>query len=176
MPFLLGDLALDLERNIRDDAQFQAFRNRPEIEALGWPESPLRQWLWDFGDRDAFVDDYGAIDLSHVVWTPEGIDAAEFDTMPTGSRDAGWIDEAAAHHRHWVKVKSRSRPEVRTSWEEAGTWIVPPVLIERSLLEPSATGLQVVEGRTRVGILRGRRRDGLLVAPRQRAWVGRARS
>lgn len=71
MPFLLGDLALDPERNIRDDAQFQAFRNRPEIEALGWPESPLRQWLWDFGDRDAFVDDYGAIDLSHVVWTPK---------------------------------------------------------------------------------------------------------
>jgi hypothetical protein len=35
--------------------------------------------------------------------------------------------------------------------------------------------LQVVEGRMRVGILQGRRADGLHVADRHEAWVGRAR-
>ena len=34
--------------------------------------------------------------------------------------------------------------------------------------------LQVVEGRTRVGVLRGRHRQGALVAERHLAWVGRS--
>lgn len=171
----LGDIELDSERDIRDEGAFAEFLRRGDVAALGWPDDVVRQWLWDFGDREAFRDDYGSIDLSQVDWTPEGIAAADFDTMPTGSRDGDCIEEYARDHAYWVETKARYKPEVKIAWDMQGSWIVPPVLIARSLLDPSLPGLQVVEGRTRVGILRGRRRDGILVAPRQRAWVGRPR-
>jgi hypothetical protein len=172
---LLRNIPLDPDRDIRDEEAFTAFMNREDIVKLGWPADVARQWLWDFGDREVFRADYGSIDLSQVVWTPEGVDAADFDTMPTGPRDRDCIEEYAREHAYWVEAKARYKPEVKVAWDKQGTWLVPPVLIARSLLDPSLPGLQVVEGRTRVGILRGRRRDGLLVAPRQRAWVGRPR-
>lgn len=154
---------------------FAAFLLRPDVAALGWPAEVARQWLWDFGDRVAFVADYGAIDLSRVCWECEDVAAADFDTMQTGDRDGGWIEEVAGNHGHWLRLRARAEPAAGTAWDEHGTWLVPPVLIDRSLLDPAGTGLQVVEGRTRVGILRGRRRDGLHTAPVQRAWVGRPR-
>ncbi|MFF8281059.1 hypothetical protein ACF05T_34260 [Streptomyces lateritius] len=64
-------------------------------------------------------------------------------------------------------------PEVGRHWEEHGTWLRPPLLIDRRLLAPADSGLQVLEGRTRVGVLRGRLREQLGVAPAHQAWVGR---
>jgi hypothetical protein len=62
---------------------------------------------------------------------------------------------------------------VRERWEQEGTWIVPPLLIDRGLLAPPGVALEIVEGRTRLGILRGRMRDRQLVARRHQVWVGR---
>jgi hypothetical protein len=104
----------------------------------------------------------------------EEVPAAEFDAMPTGASEVGLIDEFAAQHRHWLAAKSRYKPTVAADWEERGTWSVPPVLLERALLYPHGEGLQVVEGRTRIAILRGRRQDDLTAADRHLAWVGRS--
>lgn len=70
---------------------------------------------------------------------------------------------------HWVTVRP---PEIGRHWEKHGTWLRPPILIDRRLLAPSDSGLQVVEGRTRVGVLRGRLREELHVASNHQAWVG----
>lgn len=61
-------------------------------------------------------------------------------------------------------------------WDVHGTWKRWPILIVRSLVDPDWTGLQVVEGRTRVGVLRGRSRLGLHIAERHLARVGRPRA
>ncbi|WP_043425468.1 hypothetical protein [Arthrobacter sp. 162MFSha1.1] len=167
---------LDPERHVRSEQEFAIFLARPEIAALGWPAEVVRQWLWEFGDRGQFLDDYGAVPLDRVAWFLEEVPAAEFDTMPTGASEAGLIEGFAAQHRHWLTAKSRYKPAVRADWEERGTWSVPPVLIDRSLLDPPGDGLQVIEGRTRVAILRGRRQDGLTTADRHLAWVGRPES
>lgn len=169
----LKDLVLDPERHIRSEHELHAFLARPEIEALGWPAEVVRQWLWEFGDREVLREDYGAVRLDQVVWTLAEVPATDFDAMPTGPSEAGLIDEFAGQHRHWLMAKSRYKPVVAADWEGRGTWSVPPVLIDRSLIGPPGEGLQVVEGRTRVGILRGRRRDGLATAEQHLAWVGR---
>ncbi|UUU18877.1 hypothetical protein [Streptomyces sp. DSM 40750] len=70
---------------------------------------------------------------------------------------------------HWVTVRP---PEVGLHWEVHGTWLRPPILIDRRFLDPSDSGLQVLEGRTRGGVLRGRRREQLHVARNHQAWVG----
>ena len=124
----LGDPVMDPERNIRDERRFAAFLDRPDIAALGWPAEVVRQWLWEFGDRDAFGNDYGSVPLDRVAWDLEEVAGAAFDTMPTGASEAGIIDEFAVQHRHWMTAKSRNRPAVAADWEDRGTWSVPPVL------------------------------------------------
>ncbi|MFD4709167.1 hypothetical protein ACFWN5_05625 [Streptomyces sp. NPDC058430] len=96
--------------------------------------------------------DYGGIDLGEVTWRLETI-RLQTSMMPTGASDAGCIESFAENPLHWVEVRP---PEVSRHWEEQGTWMRPPILIDRRLLAPSDVGLQVLEGRTRVGVLRGR--------------------
>ncbi|MGW7276622.1 hypothetical protein ACWGH5_39780 [Streptomyces sp. NPDC054864] len=131
----------------------------------------LRDLLFEHGDHGPFVDDYGHLDLSAITWTLETISTADFHTMPTGESEAGLIERFAENPVYWASVKL---PEVGRYWEENGTWLRPPLLIDRRILTPADSGLQVLEGRTRVGVLRGRHREQLHVACEHRAWVGRS--
>lgn len=62
---------------------------------------------------------------------------------------------------------------VMLSWDVHGTWKRWPIILDRGLLASKKPGLQLVEGRARVGILRGRSQHGDFVADRHLAWVGR---
>ncbi|MFG2260830.1 hypothetical protein [Streptomyces mirabilis] len=167
----LSDLSPLMTRREDGGLSYDRFRVDPALASLHWPDDVLEQFLFDHGDNGAFVRDYDSIDLLEVKWQLETIPAADFIRMPTGASDAGCIEIYAENPVHWVKVR---RPEVGRHWEEHGTWLRPPILIARRLLDPSDSGLQVVEGRTRVGVLRGRLREGLHVASHHQAWVGRA--
>lgn len=135
----------------------------------------LEQWLYDHADNGAFLRDYGDVDLSRMSWNVEAIPAEDFTRMPTGRSDRGCIDRFAEDPSHWIGNRRHGvHMGVSLCWETHGTWKRWPILIDRSVLEPSVTGLQVVEGRTRVGILRGRLREGALVAQKHLAWVGRS--
>lgn len=165
----LGDLSPLMARRQDGGLSFARFCVDPALTPLQWPDDVLRQWLFDHGDDGAFLFDYGGIDLREVTWRLETIPAVDFDRMPTGATDADSIECYAKDPVYWVGKRS---PEVGRQWEEHGTWLRPPILIDRRFLDPMESGLQVVEGRTRVGVLRGRRRKGLYVAPHQKAWVG----
>ncbi|MER7812938.1 hypothetical protein [Streptomyces sp900116325] len=155
----------------RDGAlSFDRFRADPALTVLRWPDDVLEQFLFDHGDNTAFINDYGTIDLRDITWRLDTIPAADFHSMPTGASDAGCIESYAANPVHWVAVRPS---QVARHWDEHGTWLRPPLLIERCFLDPSAGGLQVLEGRTRVGVLRGRLREHLHVAPHHQTWVGR---
>ncbi|WP_331745382.1 hypothetical protein OG245_37645 (plasmid) [Streptomyces sp. NBC_01116] len=166
----LNDLGPLMARRQDGRLSFDRFRSDPALAALHWPDDVLEQFLFEHGDNGAFVHDYGTIDLRHITWQLETIPAADFHTMPTGKTHAGCIESYAAHPVHWVAVRP---PEVGRHWEEHGTWLRPPLLIDRRLLDPADNGLQVLEGRTRVGVLRGRAREQLRVALNHHAWVGR---
>ncbi|WP_180291718.1 hypothetical protein [Streptomyces sp. 3214.6] len=107
-----------------------------------------------------------SIDLLEVKWQLEAISAADFIGMPTAASDAGCIEIYAENPVHWVAVR---RPERGRDREEHGTWLRPPTLIVRRLLDPSDSGLQVVEGSTpwcparvrceRLTVFRGRAAD-----------------
>ncbi|GAA2919676.1 MULTISPECIES: hypothetical protein [Streptomyces] len=165
----LSDLSPLMARRQDGSLSFDRFRLDPVLASLQWPDDVLEQFLFDHGDNAAFVYDYGGIDLREVTWQLETIPAADFSGMPTGVSDAGCIEGYAENPVHWVAVRP---PEIGRHWEEHGTWLCPPILIDRRFLDPSDSGLQVLEGRTRVGILRGRLREELYVASHHQAWVG----
>ncbi|MFE4998966.1 hypothetical protein ACFRH4_48495 [Streptomyces mirabilis] len=167
----LTDLSPLMARREDGGLSFDRFRVDPALTLLQWPDDVLRQCLFDHGDNASFVRDYGGIDLRKITWRLEIIPAADFTEMPTGASDAGCIESFAENPVYWVEVRS---VEVGRHWEEHGTWMRPPILIDRLLLAPSNSGLQVLEGRTRGGVLRGRLRDGLHVASHHQAWAGHA--
>ena len=170
MAITLGDL-LSVPRGgwISDLSEFRRFAAHPRIACLNWPHDVVRQWLWEHGSREEFLVDYGQLDLAAVHWSLELLPARLLATLPTGPSDGNCIEAFAAHPEHWVGIRS---VHVREGWDKRGTWIVPPVLLDATLLSDRG-GLQVVEGRTRVGVLRGRLRNGSYVADRLEAWVGR---
>jgi hypothetical protein len=153
---------------------FAAFQRADAVRALGWPADVVEQWLYDHSDNGPFLHDYGTIDLSQLRWGLEALKASDIAVMPTGPSDGDVMDEFAANPNHWISVRNLGvHTRVAQMWELHGTWKRWPVLIDRSLVAPPGTGLQVVEGRTRVGILKGRLRQGAFVAERHLAWVGR---
>jgi hypothetical protein len=169
----LADLTVLMERR-RDGLSLEEFCADPMIVSLQWPGEVVEQFLYDHGDNGSFLRDYGKVDLSGIVWDVEAVTADELCATPTGASDDGCIEEYADNPDHWVAVRHTGIHEgVARFWEELGTWKRPPILIDRRLLDPSASGLQVVEGRTRVGVLKGRRRQGSFVATRHQTWVGR---
>lgn len=153
---------------------FTAFQRADRVLALHWPADVAEQWLYDHSDKGPFLQDYGDVDLSQIRWDLEALRAVDIAAMPTGPSDHEVIDEFAANPEHWISVRnSGAHIGVAQMWELHGTWKRWPVLIDRSLLAPPDAGLQVVEGRTRVGILKGRLKQGAFVAERHLAWVGR---
>ncbi|MCF2131077.1 hypothetical protein L1I79_32330 [Strepomyces sp. STD 3.1] len=166
----LNDLGPLMVRRQDGGLDLDRFRTDPILAALQWPDDVLRDFLFEHGDHGPFVADYGHLDLSAITWTLETLPATDFHTMPTGESEAGLIEHFAQNPVYWASVKV---PEVGRHWEDHGTWLRPPLLIDRRLWGPLDSGLQVVEGRTRVGVLCGRQREGLYVASHHRAWVGR---
>lgn len=172
MPVYLQNLRWIPRPGSAGAGSLQDFLEHPAIAPLGWPGEVVRQWLWEHGVRESFLRDYAGVDLSRICWSLESVPAANFDTMPTGPSDGDCMGEYARHHEHYL-ARRKNRPEIANAWENKGTWIVPPILISRRLLQPPGDGLQLVEGRTRVGLLRGRRRSGLPASEHHHAWVGR---
>lgn len=171
----LQDFA-DLSQRCRelDGGGLNEFLRDQCVRDLGWPEDVVEQWLYDFAGWGAFQVDYGHLDLMEMEWNDERIPVAAFMTMPTGRSDGALIDENAEKADYWSEA--RRHLGVPQHWESHGTWLRRPLLIDRALLLPNLGGLQVIEGRTRVGILRGFVRGGRKVAPVHDAWVARARS
>lgn len=168
----------DLARTHREAGLgHERFRDLPIVSLLLWPDDVVEQWLYDHADNDCFLDDYGDIDLTCVGWKRELIPVVELTDIPTGPSDGDCMEEYAANPDHWVRVRNSGIHEgVAESWEICGTWKREPVLIDRLLLATPVHGLQVVEGRTRIGVLRGRyRSDNASVAEVHSVWVGRQR-
>lgn len=161
-------------RYLEHEGGFPAFRDAVRIRSLDWPDDVVEQFLYDHTGH--FIPDYGHVDLCLIEWTEEVLALERFLYIPTGAFDDDVLEYNAAHHEHLVANRNAGvHVGVRESWEQRGTWKRSPLLIERQLVDPTATGLQVLEGRTRVGVLRGRRADGLFVAEEHLAWVGRQR-
>jgi len=173
MPTYLKDLPIvDPDRNLGDRQKSRAeYIALPEVARLEWPAAVVGEWLFDHGDHEAFRQDYATLDLSGIDWTLEEVPLSELQAIRTGASEQVFLDDVAEDHVHWLSVRPA---DVRQTWETRGTWMVAPILVAQNLLSLPGCGLQVIEGRMRVGILQGRRRDGLYVADSHEAWVGRA--
>jgi len=173
----LSDFTSLAQRCREQEFGFAEFRRQDTVIDLQWPADVLEQWVYDHSGNGSFLRDYQDLDLMLVAWQVEAHQVETFMTIPTGPSDADAIEYFAENPEHWVAARDQGEHlGVGLAWETHGTWKRWPIVIDRVLLDPAQQGLQLVEGRSRVGILRGRRRRGLHVADKHMAWVGRSRT
>lgn len=143
------------------------FLVEPIVSSLDWPDDVVEQWIFDHAEH--FEADYGRIDLGNISWNLVSLRTEELVDLRTGLSDAGAIVQYSRNLDHWLGL--RAEP-IQSSWRQHGTWLRPPILLDQKIVDPQASGLQVVEGRNRVGTLRGRRREGLFIVDVHQVWLG----
>lgn len=117
---------------------------------LEWPDDVVSQLLFEHGARYYHAEQFGQLDLSDIEWSLEQRPAAELVTAthhPDKTKP-----ETVAKDPH--KELEARRVEGFEFWPDE-TWARPPLFIEGHLVEPQQPGLHLVEGHTRLGVLKG---------------------
>lgn len=173
----LADFSLDAVRCREKGYGFAEFRQRAKARQLRWPDDVLEQWVFDHAGYGPFLNDYGDIDLSQIDWQVESLSVEDFLEMPTGPSDSNAIERYEADPDYSIGAHTHGiHMGVKLCWMTHGTWKRWPIVLARDLINPGDKSLQLVEGRTRVGILRGRLLRGQLIAERHLVWIGRRRT
>ena len=140
--------------------------------ALDWPPLVIDEVLVKNGERYYHRDLFGHIAIDAVEWHLEERTAEEL--------------AAAFHHADKTRPETvaLNPDEYRVHkgfelWTDDGTWSVCPVFADGALLNPDCGvhgGLVLVEGHTRLGLLRGYLERGDISAEsKHRCWTMKAK-
>ena len=137
------------------------------------PEVALEVYS-DHGRKGDFQEQYEGIEISRLRWERVELTARDLLDCSIFPGFSEWVDTVA--HRiedfaqdGWSCIDVL--PEVVKHWQEHRTWLVLPVFLDHSLI-PQGEGLHIMEGHTRLGILRGLVDRGI-VAASTRHWIWR---
>ncbi|AVI63295.1 hypothetical protein MOY_00350 [Halomonas sp. GFAJ-1] len=143
------------------------------------PETPLKvieQVYCHHGRKDEFQRQYGELNLSAIAWTSITLPASEIIKATIYEGFMRWFRNVESRtlefaERGWQCIDKRK--DVISHWSRYQTWSRPPVFIQ-GLTPGVIGGLHLMEGHTRVGLLRGLVKDGVLSPlSRHKVFVGR---
>jgi hypothetical protein len=139
---------------------------------LPMPVEVLEQFVIDHGLNEQFQREYAELDLHAIAWELEDLPVTQI--VSCWSKFDDYVSEIAALLRKHVDDKPHPpciSPESWQSWVESGTWRRSPVFLDSVV--PSRSGLHLVEGHTRVGMLTGLLDTNVSVRDFHGCWVGR---
>lgn len=161
---------------------FDRHTDRISVEAIlsalpRTPEAVASQFYADHGRKADHQQAYGDLVLDTIAWSLVTVEAASLSDASTLPQFQSWYSNVGARPARfevsgWTCIDSRE--DVQQHWAAHGTWLVPPVALTGSVVnKPSA--FHVAEGHTRIGLLRGLVKHGVLApSSRHRLWVGSA--
>lgn len=97
--------------------QFELFLHEPVVSCLWWPSDVVRQMLWEHGETEHFMPDYGTLRLEQVSWTREAVSRELLRSVPTGRFDHGAIEDYAKFPDYWAGKKGDC---VKYFWPQRG--------------------------------------------------------
>lgn len=165
----LQDLC-DLDRpgcGRRHDLVWAEFIADPRIERLRWPIQVLDQFLFFHGKNEDFLDEYGTVDLTTISWICASVSTIDLMLCNVASFAQEYVDEIQVDYESWFNCRTEAE---RKNWEERGTWLMPPVIFDTDVV--GGLRRQLVEGHTRLAILRARYDRGLAVSAMHQAFIG----
>jgi len=128
------------------------------------PEPVAAQFFVDHGRDGEFQALYGDLDLEFIRWQLVSLPASALCEASFNPLYKAWLNtverRADSHaERGWPCIDLR--PVVVQHWAQFRTWRTPPVVLSGPLLN-SNVELHLVEGHTRLGLLRGLVRAGVI--------------
>lgn len=144
------------------------------------PDTPLpvaQQVYADHGRKEEFQATYGALDIGSLEWRLLALPAETLCAATVNPQYRSWYDKVSTRaslfgSEGWKCIDIRRA--VIEHWSKNGTWLIPPVMLS-GVLVASTAELHLVEGHTRVGLLAGLRRHGVLPSSSLHAvWLGAA--
>jgi hypothetical protein len=164
----LLDLKCDKDNGIID---------RDELVKL-FPNTPgdvITQLYSDHGRNEYFQVQYKNIDLQKIKWELKQVKAIELVKCSYYEEYQNWF-EGRTHKldnfnkKNWDCIDTRQ--EVVKYWRENNTWLRKPIFINASLIKKD-NKFHLVEGHTRVGILKGAVQNGILdIESTHEIWYG----
>lgn len=139
------------------------------------PDDVLTQVYADHGRKDDFQSQYGELDITSLRWEKRAFSAAEIAASCYYNHFSNWMDaveqRVAQFSTHgWACIDKR--PDVVAYWQAHKTWLRFPVFIAGHLIGVP-TSLRLVEGHTRVGLLRGLIKANVLpTSSPHEIWLG----
>lgn len=149
-----------------------------EIAALlpSTPQEVIQQVYSDHGMKSEFQDQYGSLELSNISWEKVSLTAAEIAICAYNERFSSWFKNveqrpAAFANQGWTCIDTRRA--VVDYWQSHKTWRVPPVFLCGAFLLSTHKELRLVEGHTRVALLRGLLSNGVISSDsKHEIWLG----
>lgn len=139
------------------------------------PQDVIEQFYSDHGRNPDFQDQFKNLNISNLNWQLVERPAKEIVSCALYPRFSGWFNNvrhrpSGFHKNGWQCIDTRK--SVVEYWERNRTWLKNPVFIQGKLLGLRSP-LRLVEGHTRVGLLKGLLEHGILdPATMHRIWLG----
>jgi hypothetical protein len=154
------------------DADALVHWQRCEAEGLQCPQEVFTQLFHEEANNEDFAVIVRSIDWGRVSWELQEMSGIAIRHVRV---DRGYqlaLDEARDHAQVYGIVDERE--EVVAHWQEAKSWVVPPVVVDAALLGGGA-GFELLVGYTRLGNLLGMLdREGVPEVQKHLVWAGRA--
>jgi hypothetical protein len=139
------------------------------------PEAVSRQVYSDHGRNIEFQISFGSIDIKNLTWQLLTLPASRICAASVSPRFLAWIETVrnrmgSFDQDGWNCIDTRC--DVVRSWSTNATWLSAPVFFIGAVVG-SASELYLVEGHTRIGVLSGVLKRGI-VSPHSThsVWVG----
>lgn len=162
--------------NLRFDESTNVICHDALCEVLpNTPSEVLEQVFRDHGRNGEFQALYGHIEIDRINWTCVSKSADELCRSGMNKQFRPWFNNVAARAAQvttegWKAVDIRA--EVRKQWETERTWLRAPVFFDAQLVV-RRPGLFLVEGHTRLGLLSGLTKQGIVSqASLHTVWIG----
>jgi hypothetical protein len=145
--------------------------------AMQLPDAPatVREVYSDHGRKDQFQAQYGPITISEITWAKVSVSASEIIECSIYHWFSNWTNNVARRPESFSKAGWHCidvRPNIVDYWSKFRTWVEPPVVLDARLLG-RPHGLHLMEGHTRIGILKGLISHGVLQSDSQHyIWLG----
>lgn len=162
---------LNIKRDRGDKVSIVALRS---LE-LKIPDDVLEQFCSDHATKNEFQEQYGQLNLEKISWELRSFKAGDLVLVNIYHRFRNWTKNVELRLQHfdsdsWNCIDTRKA--VIDHWTTNRTWLRPPILLDGLHFDLPGQ-LHLVEGHTRIGILRGLVLQGIVSADSMHeAWIG----
>jgi hypothetical protein len=153
------------------DADAVVHWQRCEAEGLQCPQEVFAQLFHEKASDEDFAVVVRSVDWGRVSWELAEMSGIALRHMRVDREYQLAVDEARDHATCYGIVDKRE--EVVNHWREAGSWLVPPVVVSADLLG-GGSRYELLVGYTRLGNLLGMLdREEVKEAKKHLVWTGR---